>query len=496
VLCFLPFIFRPPRLRIMADEHQMLHPEKHIANKKWDGDGVPLAESNCAGLGGDEDKALRKAAAQTEPAWAGAGAEVGLNVWRIENFKVVAWPKETYGSFHEGDSYIVLVTSKDPDTGTLNFHIHFWLGGETTQDEMGTAAYKTVELSDLLDGGAHQSREVQNHESQQFKELFKQINYLKGGVETGFHHAAEGAYEPHLFQVRKTNKDGVRVKQVTCSRESLNQGDCFILDTGAVIYVWEGTDTNPQEKIAANGAAEDFESKRGGKSKATHDIDDDFWKELGGDGEIKPASAGSDEIPEPELGEGVLFKLSDASGSLQMTEVARGDLGPGMLDSEAVMMLDHGTEIFLWVGAGADALESRNAYCSAMNFLKVNGKPNHTPIHLYNEGKPITSTIWNEVFKGGPAKVAAPAAPPPSVAAAAAPAAPAPAPAAPSAAGDMTLADLQNSEVWHAKGVDPANRETYLADAEFQSLFGVSKADFAKLPKWKKDGEKKKHNLF
>lgn len=85
------------------------------------------------------------------------------------------------------------------------------------------------------------------------------------------------------------------------------------------------------------------------------------------------------------------------------------------------MMLDHGSEIFLWVGAGADAVESRNAYCSAMNFLKVNGKPTHTPIHLYNEGKPITSEIWNAVFKDGPsAKLAAPAAPPPSVVAAAA----------------------------------------------------------------------------
>jgi len=164
-----------------------------------------------------------------------------------------------------------------------------------------------------------------------------------------------------------------------------------------------------------------------------------------------------------------------------------------MLDSEAVMMLDHGTEIFLWVGAAADVLESRNAYVSAINFLKTNGKPLHTPIHLFNEGTPITSEIWNGVFKSGPSvrkPSAAPAAPAAPAAAAA------PAPVAPAAAGAMSLADLQNADVWRAKGVDAAHRETYLGDAEFEATFGMNKGAFDALPKWKKDGEKKKHGLF
>lgn len=47
------------------------------------------------------------------------------------------------------------------DSGKLTYSIHFWLGTETTQDESGTAAYKTVELDDSLGGGITQFREVQ-----------------------------------------------------------------------------------------------------------------------------------------------------------------------------------------------------------------------------------------------------------------------------------------------------------------------------------------------
>lgn len=474
-----------------------------VSAKKWDGDGVPLAESNCAGIGTDEDKALRKGAAATEPAWEGAGSKPGVLVWRIEQFKVVAYPEQSYGDFYSGDSYIVLDTVADPESGKLHHTIHFWLGEKTTTDEMGTAAYKTVELDDLLDGEPTQVREVMEHESTAFKALFSHLSYLEGGVETGFHHVAEGSYSAKLLQVRKTNKDGVRVKEVTLARDSLNQGDCFVLDVGATIYVWCGDEASPLEKVAANQAAESIEAKRDGKAKATHDIDDAFWAELGGEGEIKPASAGTDRIPEVDHGEGVLYKLSDTTGSLSTTEVARGDIGAGMLDTNEVMMLDTTVEIFLWVGTGASDGESRNALSTAMAFLRTNNRPSHTPVHVFKEGTPIRNETWKGIMASGPAKApaAAPAAAPPSVAAEAAGArlhttSPAATAASDAAAGTMSLEDLQNPAVWKPAGVDPTNREVHLADDVFQATFGMAKADFAKQPKWKKDSEKKKHNLF
>jgi len=366
-----------------------------VEAKAWDGDGVPLKDSNCAGIGSDEDKAVRKAAAETEPAWANAGQEAGIMVWRIENFKVVPWDACQYGKFHTGDSYIILQTIQVEEK--LEHHIFFWLGKETSIDEMGTAAYKTVELDDYFGGEATQSREVQGKESKHFHSLFPKVTYLVGGVDSGFNRTVADTYAARLFQVRKT-KQGVVEQEVDLARDSLNEGDCFVLDAGKRIYIYQGSSAMPLEKYEANTMAERLERQRGGQAEATHELDDKFWELLGGKGPVKPASEGSDRIAPPELQEGVLYKISNDGTDLVMHEVGRRVLTRSMLDSNNVMMLDHGTEIFVWVGKGADGVERRNAFRTAWTYLKANNRDPDTPIHMFKEETKITDKVWNDIF--------------------------------------------------------------------------------------------------
>ena len=288
----------------------------------------PIEASNIANLGSDLEKQIKAAAAECEQAWDGIGQKAMLKVWRIEKFKVVAWPEEELGRFYDGDSYILLHSyHKTPDTPALSHDVHFWLGNDTSQDEAGTAAYKTVELDDRLGGAPVQHREVQGHESELFLSYFPErtIEVLKGGIESGFNHVEEEKYTTRLLQVKGTRKH-VRVTQVEKERASLNSGDVFILDKGMTLVQWNGKKTSLYEKMKAGQLARAIRDERKGKPEAyiydegdsEDDILKDFWAELGGKGPVKSAEeGGSDaEAAKAAAADVKLFRLSDSDGTL------------------------------------------------------------------------------------------------------------------------------------------------------------------------------------
>jgi gelsolin len=224
-------------------------------------------DSNLALFGSDTEKKVKKSSAETEPAWneVKTVSEPQTFVWRIEKFKVKPWPKEDYGKFFTGDSYIILNVYKEEDE--LHYDAHFWIGERSTQDEYGTAAYKTVELDTLLDDKAIQHREVQSNESDKFKSYFPVITIMKGGCDSGFRHVKPEEYQPRLLHFASVAPRKVELKEVTLSKNSLNSGDVFILDAGLTAYQWNGKSSNKDEKIKAAQFLQQLESERHGKCK-------------------------------------------------------------------------------------------------------------------------------------------------------------------------------------------------------------------------------------
>ena len=66
---------------------------------------VDWRDTNMANVGSDIDKMIRKFVAEGEPAWEGVGRKPEMKIWRIEQFKVVAWDSSRYGEFYNGETH-------------------------------------------------------------------------------------------------------------------------------------------------------------------------------------------------------------------------------------------------------------------------------------------------------------------------------------------------------------------------------------------------------
>ncbi|KAJ7069501.1 actin regulatory protein [Mycena amicta] len=337
-----------------------------------------IKDSNIALLGSDLEKRVREAAGDKEPAWANAGTAVGIQAWRIEQFKVVEWPKNKLGSFYDGDSYIVLNTyKKTPEAKSFSYDLHFWLGENTSQDEAGTAAYKTVELDDHLHGVPVQYREVQGYESARFISYFPRFACLRGGVATGFHHVTDvPPLNLHKLYLIKLFKSGTHnslvVREVAAKASSIVEGDVYILDKGTHVWQFNTKTSAGKEKFKAAEFAQSLVEPRQG-----HCDIEVFDEGTSGAGKFLGAFGDNVHVATAPLLPGVvakphLFRISDASGHIAFEAIepaARTSLA-----SADAFLLDcsfnsAAPAIYVWIGEQASLAETRLAPQYAQHYL-------------------------------------------------------------------------------------------------------------------------------
>jgi len=374
-----------------------------VKAKKYD-----WKDSNVAMFGSDTDRQVKKESAETEPAWAGAGQAVGLKIWRIVKFEVTEWPESDYGSFYSGDSYIILNTYQEDGSDEFLYDVHFWIGKNSTQDEYGTAAYKTVELDTLLDDKAVQHREVEGHESSTFLSYFPKMTIMRGGADTGFRHVVPEEYTPRLLQFNGKGRH-ITVKEVPLNRAKLNPDDVFLLDMGLTIVQWNGEGANKDERFKAAQYVNELKGERG---KADSEVIDSteseshpFYDALTEDDEDDEDVNDGAEIKE-------LYRVSDASGELDIAKIKDSDVSMddfsangsrrstsvGCLScvggkrsrkinvSEDVFILDCGKAAYVWVGSEASPAEKKNGFAYAQKHLSGTSHA-IIPITVLREGQ-------------------------------------------------------------------------------------------------------------
>jgi len=429
-----------------------------------------------------------------------------VEIFRINNFKRTEVPKEQYGQFYAGDSYIILYTYS---AGTKPaWVIYFWQGLDSSIDEKGASALLAKEMDDELGGEPVQVRIQQTKEPNHFLTLFKgKMVVHNGGYASAFKNKKEtdttvDANATRLYHIKGTNAFNTKAVEVSPSAANLNSGDVFGLLLADTIYIWSGKGSSKEENIVATTALKTIQGSR--KIVAIHEGSEpeEFWEALGGKTEYASAKELVEGQREPRL-----FQCSNVTGSFKLTEVF--NFAQDDLINDDVMILDLYSDIFVWIGKDSQKEEKDKALQTAMDYVaKSNdGRPTSTPIWKVNAG--LEPPNFTACFQGWDAKRAA------------------------AAGGDVYAKALAESKAsggekklntataasssdigyldWHKNHfpiekllngvtlpdkVDAAKRELYLSDADFEKLFKVKKDAWLTQPAWKRDQAKKTHKLF
>eukprot|EP00004_Rigifila_ramosa_P003356 TRINITY_DN135_c2_g1_i2.p1 TRINITY_DN135_c2_g1~~TRINITY_DN135_c2_g1_i2.p1 ORF type:complete len:540 (+),score=132.74 TRINITY_DN135_c2_g1_i2:1144-2763(+) len=449
-----------------------------------------------------------------------------VEIWRIEDFKKVPWDKP--GQFYSGDSFLVLYTY-----GVRGHELHliyFWQGRHSSIDEKASVALFAKDLDDQFGGEPVQVRVVQGKEPNHFLQLFRgKMVVHEGGVMSGFRNAgADGPASPlssggspvmgspsaaagggaggggggtkslALFHIKGTNPLNTRAVEVDCKVGSLNSGDAFVLLTHKKCWIWNGRGCNADEKKNSQTIANELKEHREVFVISEGDEPGEFWKGLGHNPALGPPEYSALPELESEAREARLFHCSNASGTFKVEEIFH--FGQDDLEADDVYLLDTFNEVFIWVGAGSNQLERRMALQTAFDYIKSAGDgrtATTTPMFQINAGfEPPNFTChflgWDSVLaKSKEDKYVAKLR------------------EAGKVFGGITLAkealDEYSRRYTYQQLLDKASLpptvdqfclEEYLEDAEFVQIFGVSREEFRKMPRWKKDALRSKHNLF
>nr|AAL36557.1 cytoskeletal actin-modulating protein [Mus musculus] len=337
----------------------------------------------------------------------------GLTIWQIENFVPVLVEEAFHGKFYEADCYIVLKTFLD-DSGSLNWEIYYWIGGEATLDKKACSAIHAVNLRNYLGAECRTVREEMGDESEEFLQVFdNDISYIEGGTASGFYTVEDTHYVTRMYRVY--GKKNIKLEPVPLKGSSLDPRFVFLLDQGLDIYVWRGAQATLSNTTKARLFAEKInKNERKGKAEITLLVQGQeppgFWDVLGGEpSEIKNHVPDDFWPPQPKL-----YKVGLGLGYLELPQInyklsvehkkrPKVELMPGMrllqslLDTRCVYILDCWSDVFIWLGRKSPRLVRAAALKLGQELCGMLHRPRHTVVSRSLEG--TEAQVFKAKFK-------------------------------------------------------------------------------------------------
>ncbi|KAM1697997.1 hypothetical protein ACFX14_029174 [Malus domestica] len=326
----------------------------------------------------------------TDPAFQAAGTNLGLEIWCVENLKLVSVPKSSHRKFYSGSAYVILNTFL-PKNGLPRHDIHYWLGNDSNKEDSALASDKALELDAALGSCTVQYRELQGHETQKFLSYFKPcIIPIEGAYRTQQERLNGETYKVSLLACKGDHV--VHVKEVPFSRSSLNHNDVFILDTASKIFLFSGCNSSIQERAKGLEVVQYIKENKHQEKCEVATVEDgkfvgdpevgEFWSLFGGYAPI-PQDPPSSVQEKPET---PFVKLSWISTQGKLCPCRTDSLNKEMLETDKCYMLDCDSEIFVWMGKHTSVTERKTSISATEDFLRNQGRSAGTHSVFITEG--------------------------------------------------------------------------------------------------------------
>ncbi|EHH51429.1 hypothetical protein EGM_10795 [Macaca fascicularis] len=464
-----------------------------------------------------------------------------VEVWCMEDLHRQPVDPKHHGQLYAGNCYLVLYTYQR--LGRVQYILYLWQGRQATADEIKALNSNAKELDVMYGGALVQEHVTMGSEPPHFLAIF-QGQLVIFQERAGHHGKGQSASTTRLFHVQGTDSQNTKTMEVPARASSLNSNDIFLLVTAGVCYLWFGKGCNGDQREMARVVVTVI-SKKNEETVLEGREPPHFWEALGGRAPYPSKKRLPEEVPrfQPRL-----FECSSQMGCLVLAEVVF--FSQEDLDKYDIMLLDTWQEIFLWLGEAAS--EWKEAVAWGQEYLKTHpaGRSPATPIVLVKQGhEPPTFTGWfftwdpykwtshlsdTEVVEGSPAAASTISEITAEVnnfrlsrwpgngraGAVALQALKGSQDSSenelmrgPKSGGTRTSSSvsstsatinggLRREQLMHQaaedlpEGVDPARREFYLSDSDFQDIFGKSKEEFYSMATWRQQQEKKQLGFF
>eukprot|EP00057_Strongylocentrotus_purpuratus_P006939 XP_011661413.1 PREDICTED: supervillin isoform X1 [Strongylocentrotus purpuratus] len=474
---------------------------------------------------------------------------ISVVVWHVLEYEHTVVPEESFGQFHEGDTYVIRWLYNVENTGMKSLKgtaskwggsqgrercaYFFWQGQQSTINEKGASALMTVELDEER---GPQKQVVEGKEPAAFFQLFRGRMVVHVGKREDEETNTKGPFR--LYCVRGEHTKETSLMEVPAKMRSLRSRTSFVLlnlsgvhNKKSSIHLWHGAKVSKATKECGQHAAaalkENLPLEAGVSTECSVTLEEmeegkesaAFSKAMGKDRNTYDSA-----INDPLKYEYTprLFQLTSGSGVFVSNEILyparsteypspypflQSDLYGG--DQPDLYALDNHYEIYLWQGwwpadhesaSGTTktgsakirwdidrklAMETIMAYCKEK-------RPKSPPkAYLVYAGlEPLTFTnlfpFWE--VREDVMKLNKESGKKSGKAI-----------LVKDILAKLTKATYSLEEISKRplpEGVDPLKLETYLSDSDFQSVLSMTKNEFYKLPMWKQKNLKKFNALF